>query len=138
MTLFPKRLAWRVGRKLYCGARGEQRSAAIRLNENKHAIAKAEGELPDWLAVIIEERCPGLFGSERLRPEASLELGPLLDRRMMEWVEEEVSLPIPNREAGCGHHLYAIRNPVYARDWAYWRWCEGRWEAAGPSGLSIL
>ena len=97
-----------------------------------HAIAKAEGELPDWLARIIEERCPGLFGSERLRPEAGLELGPLLDRRIMGWVEENVLA-----DSKLGGWLravtfYAIRNPVYARDWAYWQWCEGRWERHRP------
>ena len=74
----------------------------------------------------------GFLGSERLRPEAGLELGPLLDRRIMGWVEENV---LADSKVGGWLRavtFYAIRNPVYARDWAYWQWCEGEWERQRP------
>jgi len=97
-----------------------------------HAIAKAEGELPEWLAKTIEERCPGLIGSERQRLEAAPELGAVLDRGILGWVEENVLAD--SKQGGWLRAVtfYAIRDPACARDWAYWQWCDGQWERQRP------
>jgi hypothetical protein len=95
-------------------------------------VAGAEGELPAWLAKIIEERCPGLFGLERRGAIVGEDLGPVLDRHISAWVTSNVLAD--SKEGGWLRAVtyYAVRDPAYARDCAYLQWCEGRWERQRP------
>jgi hypothetical protein len=96
-------------------------------------IAEAQGELPAWLAKIVEERCPGLFGLERRCPIVGAELGPLLDRHLSAWVTSNVLADSKEGRWLRAVTYYAVRDPAYARDWAYWQWCEKQWKEQPPA-----
>jgi len=98
-----------------------------------HAITEAEGKVPDWLAESIGERCPGLTGSERVDLEAGPGVGARLDRRIRQWVEENI-LADPKHEGWLrAVTFYAVRELAYARDWAYAQWCEKHWKHQPPA-----
>ena len=98
-----------------------------------HAITEAEGKLPDWLAQIIAERCPGLIGSERINSEAGRGVGARLDRRIREWVEQNVLADSKHKGWLRAVTFYAVRDLAYARDWAYAQWCEKHWKQQPPA-----
>ena len=116
MTLFPKRLAWRVGRKLYCGARGEQRSAAIRLNGEADIQAKVLAAISidvplqaidiganqgEWTSSLLSQASPERRTSARLRIDAFEPFPATADR-----FEQELS-HVPGRET-LHLHRFAI------------------------------
>jgi hypothetical protein len=97
------------------------------------AITETERELPGWLARIIEEHCPGLIGSERRDSESGPELGAHLDRRIREWVEQNVLSDSKHGGWLQAVTFYAVRDLACARDEAYSEWCEKQWKEQPPA-----
>src|SRR5207244_11565983 len=83
---------------------------------------------PAWLAKVLEERCPGLFGVEHSRRQADPEGESLLWRRFLEWIEFNVLRDAKDEGWLRAVTFYAVRDPVYARDCAYWQHCERDWK----------
>ncbi len=97
------------------------------------AITEAEGEIPTWLSRILGERCPGFLECERQYREAYPEEESILWRRLAEWIEANV--------VGFAKHegwlravtFYAVRDPAFSRDCAYWQHSEKQWKRRRPS-----
>src|SRR5439155_1324236 len=90
-----------------------------------------------WLAKILEERCPGLLGVESGRHQADPEAdGPLLRCRLLEWIEDNVLRAAKGEGWLRAVTFYAVRDPVYARDCAYWQHCERDWKRQRPSSYA--
>ncbi len=88
------------------------------------AIAETEGEVPLWLAEVLEERCPGLLGSER-RCDV---VDPSPCRRMSEWIEGNVLGQAKDEGWLRAVTYYAVRDPDFLRDCAYWQHCVRQWK----------
>ncbi|MGO8779179.1 MAG: FkbM family methyltransferase [Rhodomicrobium sp.] len=114
MRLLRKRLTWRVGRKLYCSARGEQRSAAIEFNGEADIQAKVLAAIPidvplqaidiganqgEWASSLLSQASPERRTSARLRIDAFEPFPATADR-----FEQQLSR-VPGRETVHLHRL---------------------------------
>jgi len=95
------------------------------------AIAEAEGEVPTWLAKVLEEHCPGLLESERTSEITHRD--PPLYRRILEWFESNVFAQAKGEGWLRAVTFYAIRDPAFVRDCAYSQHCEVQWKRQRPS-----
>jgi len=95
------------------------------------AIAEAEGCTPAWLVKVLEERCPGLLGSDRTSKITHQD--PLLYRRILEWFETNVLAQAKEKGWLQAVTFYTVRDPEYVRDCAYWQHCEAQWKRQRPS-----
>jgi hypothetical protein len=95
------------------------------------AIAEAEGQVATWLVKVLEERCPGLFGSDRT--SEITHQPPLLYRRILEWVKSNVLAQAKDEGWLRAVTFYAVRDPAYVRDCAYWQHCGAQWKRQRPS-----
>jgi hypothetical protein len=98
-----------------------------------HAVAETEGKPPDWLAKVTEDHCPGLLESTLRGELAGPDQEPPLYRRMSEWIEGNVLADSEDGGWLRAVTFYAVRDPVYARDCAYWQHCEGQWKLQRPT-----
>ena len=95
------------------------------------AIAEAEGQVPVWLGKVIEERCPGIFGPDRISETAHQH--PPLNRQILNWVESSL-LAQAKREGWLrAVTYYAVRDPAFARDCVYSQHCRVQWKRRRPS-----
>jgi len=95
------------------------------------AVAEAEGCAPAWLVKVLDERCPGLSGSDR-----TSEIGdqdPLLYRRVLDWFETNVLVQAKEEGWLRAVTFYAVRDPAFVRDCAYSQHCEVQWKRQRPS-----
>jgi len=95
------------------------------------AVAEAEGQVPAWLAKLLDERCPGLLGSERTSEITHQD--PLLYRRVLEWSETNVLVQANEEGWLRAVTFYAVRDPAFVRDCAYSQYCEVQWKRQRPS-----
>jgi len=96
-------------------------------------IVASEGEIPPWLSKILEGRCPGFLADEWRCRDAHLEAEPLLGRRLVEWIENNL-FGIAKREGWLqAVTFYAVRDPAFLQDFAYFQYCERRWKRQRPS-----
>jgi hypothetical protein len=95
------------------------------------AIAVAEGQVPTWLAKVLEEHCPGLLESDRTSEITHWD--PPLYRRILEWFESNALAQAKDEGWLRAVTFYAVRDPVYVRDCAYWQHCESQWKRHRPS-----
>ncbi len=88
-----------------------------------HAIEEAEHHVPEWLGRKVEGRCPGMQAKE------SEKLWKCLDT----WKQKNVFAK-PNREGWMrGVSFFAVRELAYARNWAFWGYCERQWSVRRPA-----
>jgi len=88
-----------------------------------HAIEEAEHQTPDWLRCVVERRCGGI------ESEKSPKLWKCLDT----WKHKTVFAK-PNREGWMrAVSFFAARDLAYARNWAYWGYCERQWSVRRPA-----
>jgi hypothetical protein len=95
------------------------------------AVAEAEGQVPAWLAKLLDERCPGLLGSERTSEITHQD--PLLYRRVLDWFETNVLVQAKEEGWLRAVTFYAVRDPAFVRDCAYSQYCEVQWKRQRPS-----
>ncbi len=97
------------------------------------AIEDTEGAFPEWLAEIVEKRCPGFlqFVAEQM----------LLDRRsspffwyhLERWISEHFFSRAWREGWMNAVGYYAVRDLACLRDHAYWEYCESQWRRSEPS-----
>ena len=97
------------------------------------AIVEAEGCAPAWLVKVLEERCPGLLGSDR-RSEITHQ-DPHLYRRVFDWFESNVLVQAKEEGWLRAVTFYAVRDPAFVRDCAYRSTarCNGNGSALQPT-----
>ena len=95
------------------------------------SILEVEGRIPDWLAEILNERCPGFVRTEEeLTPKAAKNRP--LPLRLEDWIDERV-FDFANKEGWFNAiTYYAIRDPRYQRAEVCWSECVERWKKAKP------
>ncbi len=96
------------------------------------SIIESEGTTPDWLAKIIEQRCPGFHAREKHHREKLSEEESLLDLRLSEWVRENVFADVRHEGWFEAITFYAFRDPRFNRAWTYWDQCKKEWKRDRP------
>jgi hypothetical protein len=88
-----------------------------------HAVEEAEHQAPEWLARVVAGRCPGIASQK----------GEKLWKCLDTW-KHETLFAKPNREGWMrGVSFFAVRELAYARNWAYWAYCEQQWSVRRPA-----
>ena len=88
-----------------------------------HAIEETGHEAPPWLRDVARRSCAGLKYSK----------GAKLWRCLDAWKQETIFAK-PNREGWMrGVSFLAVRDLAYARNWAYWGYCERQWAVRRPA-----
>ena len=95
------------------------------------AIAEAEGCVPGWLAEVVEKRCPGIFGTD-VASEITHQYAPLY-RQISEWTKSNVLAQAKGEGWLQAVTFYAVRDPDFLRDCAYWQHCARQWKRDRPS-----
>jgi hypothetical protein len=95
------------------------------------AIAEVEGHVPAWLEKVLEERCPGILGSDHISETAHRHTP--LNRRILEWAESNALTQAKDEGWLQAITFYAVRDPAFARDCAYSQHCQAQWKRQRPS-----
>ena len=91
-----------------------------------------EGRIPDWLAEILDERCPGFLQTEiELTPKAAKSRP--LPIRLEDWIDEHIFGFAKQEGWFNAIAFYAIREPRYQRAEVCWSECVERWKKAKPT-----
>ncbi|HUY13177.1 MAG TPA: hypothetical protein VMX16_06025 [Terriglobia bacterium] len=97
------------------------------------AIEDTEGDFPEWLAEIVDKRCPGFLqfvAEQRLDDHTS---PPFFWYHLERWISERI-FGRARREGWMNAvGYYAVRDLASLRDNAYWEYCERQWKRARPA-----
>jgi hypothetical protein len=96
-------------------------------------IEDSEGSVPQWLAELVNRRCPGLvrFAQQQTANERG-KSSPIW-HHLEEWINGRV-FSKPRQEGwmdAVGY--YAVRDLAALRDEAYWYYCDGQWKLSKPA-----
>jgi len=95
------------------------------------SILEVENRIPDWLAEIVNKRCPGFLETdERLTPKAAKNRP--LPLRLEDWIEDHVFGFAKQEGWFSAITFYAIRDPRYQRAEVCWSECVKRWKKTRP------
>jgi hypothetical protein len=95
------------------------------------SILEVEGRIPDWLAEILNHRCPRFVRTEEeLTPKAAKSRP--LPLRLEDWIDERV-FDFAKKEGWFNAiTYYAIRDPRYQRAEVCWSECVEKWQKTRP------
>lgn len=91
------------------------------------AIVEAEGEMPDWLSPLIDQRCPGFLRAENGKTSARP-----LSLRLEDWIDEHIFGFVSDEGWFNALRFYAVRDPRYQRAEVCWSECVNKWSQAKP------
>jgi len=96
------------------------------------SILEVEDLVPDWLAEILRERCPGFLEAEAPAPAKGVNPRPL-SLRLEDWIDDHFFNYA--KIEGWFHAItyYAVRDPRYRRAEACWTECVEKWKKTKPS-----
>jgi len=97
------------------------------------AIEETEGDFPEWLAEIVDKRCPGFLqfvAEQRLNDRRS---PPFFWYYLERWISERIFGQGWREGWMNAVGYYAVRDLACLRDHAYWEYCEHQWKRAKPS-----
>ena len=95
------------------------------------SIFEIEKGIPDWLADILKERCPGFLGAEKALSPKALKARPLA-LRLEDWIDDHVFGFAKQEGWFSAITYYAIREPRYQRAEVCWSECVEKWKKAKP------
>jgi hypothetical protein len=96
------------------------------------SILEVEQRIIDWLAEILQSRCPGfLETAEALTPKA-VKTRPLA-LRLEDWIEDHVFGLAKQEGSFFASTYYAVRDPRYQRAEVCWSECTEKWKKAKPA-----
>ena len=95
------------------------------------SILEAEGRIPDWLAGILQNRCPGFLESEKAFTSKAGQKRPLT-LRMEDWIDDNIFDFAKRGGWFFAVTYYAVRDPRYQRAAVCWSECVERWKEAKP------
>jgi hypothetical protein len=78
------------------------------------SILEGADGIPDWLAEILNDRCPGFLETEKELPPTAAKTRPLV-LRLEDWIEEHVFGFAKREGYFFAISYYAIRDPRYQR-----------------------
>ena len=95
------------------------------------SILEVEGRVPDWLAEILNDRCPGFLRTEEgLTPQAAKNRP--LPLRLEDWIDDNIFGFAKQDGWFNAIAFYAIREPRYQKAEVCWSECVERWNKAKP------
>jgi hypothetical protein len=95
------------------------------------SIIEVEKSIPDWLAELLRQRCPG-FVEDLARPGSKAPEARPDYLRLEDWIDENI-FGFTKREGWFNAiSFYALRELRYQRAQAYWSECVERWKKAKP------
>ena len=95
------------------------------------SILEIADGIPDWLAEILNDRCPGFLETEKVLPPTAAKTRPLV-LRLEDWIEEHVFGFAKQEGYFFAISYYAIRDPRYQRAEVCWSECVDRWSKVRP------
>ena len=101
------------------------------------SILEVEERIIDWLAEILQIRCPGFLETEKALTPKALKTRPLI-MRLEDWIEDRVFGLAKQEGAFFASTYYAVRDPRYQRAEVCWSECSEKWKKAKPIQLSVV
>ena len=95
------------------------------------SIVETEKGIPDSLANVLEERCPGFLAAEKALSPKALKSRPLA-LRLEDWTDDHVFGFAKQEGWFSAITYYAIREPRYQRAEVCWSECVEKWRKAKP------
>jgi len=95
------------------------------------SILEVEKGIPDWLAKILNDRCPGFLQTEKELTPTAAKNRPL-PLRLGDWIDEHVFDFAKKEDWFNAVTYYAIRDPRYQRAEVCWSECVEKWRKAKP------
>ena len=95
------------------------------------SILEVEQGVPDWLAEILQDRCPGFLEAQKALTPKTLKTRPLALRRE-DWIEDHVFGFAKQDGSFFAVTYYAMREPRYQRVEVCWSECVEKWKKAKP------
>jgi len=95
------------------------------------SILEVEDDIPDWLAGILEKRCPGFLERDKMLTARAPKEKPLA-LRLEDWIDEHIFGFAKNEGWFNAITYYAVRDPRYQRAEVCWSECVERWRRAKP------
>jgi hypothetical protein len=95
------------------------------------SILEVEEEIPDWLAEVLDARCPGFLDTENVLPPTAVKTRPLV-LRLEDWIDEHFFEFAKKERWFNAITYYAIREPRYQRAEVCWSECVRKWKKAKP------
>ena len=95
------------------------------------SILEVEERIIDWLAEILQNRCPGFLETEKALTPKAAKTRPLV-LRLEDWIEDHVFGFAKQEGSFFASTYYAVRDPRYQRAEVCWSECMDRWRKAKP------
>jgi hypothetical protein len=95
------------------------------------SILEVEQRIVDWLAEILQNRCPGFLETEKALTPKAAKTRPLV-LRLEDWIEDHVFGLAKQEGYFFAISYYAIRDPRYQRAEVCWSECVDRWSKLRP------
>ena len=95
------------------------------------SILEGADGIPDWLAELLNDRCPGFLETEKVLPPTAAKTRPLV-LRLEDWIEEHVFGFAKREGYFFAISYYAIRDQRYQRAEVCWSECVHRWKKDRP------
>jgi hypothetical protein len=95
------------------------------------SILDVEACIPDWVAEILQNRCPGFLEAEKALAPQARKNRPL-PLRLEDWIDDHAFAFAKQEGWFNAITYYAIRDPRYQRAEVCWSECVKRWKKAKP------
>lgn len=95
------------------------------------SVLEIENRIPDWLAEILNERCPGFLENEKGLASKAGKTSPL-PLRLEDWMDDHVFGFAKQEGWFSAIAFYAVRDPRYQRAEVCWSECVKKWAQARP------
>ncbi|MGB8769893.1 MAG: hypothetical protein WCC92_09775 [Candidatus Korobacteraceae bacterium] len=95
------------------------------------SILDVENRIPDWVAEVLQNRCPGFLEAEKALTSRARRSRPL-PLRLEDWIDDHVFAFAKQEGWFNAIAFYALRDPRYQRAEVCWSECVERWKKAKP------
>ena len=95
------------------------------------SILEVEGRVPDWLAEILNDRCPGFLRTDEDLMTKAAKNKPL-PLRLEDWIDDHIFGFAKQEGWFNAIAFYAVREPRYQRAEVCWSECVAKWKKVKP------
>src|SRR5262249_51340054 len=95
------------------------------------SVAEVENRIPEWIADILNQRCPAFLENEKTLTMKAAKNRPL-PLRLEDWIDDHIFGFAKQEGWFNAITYYAIREPRYQRAEVCWSECVKKWKKARP------
>ena len=95
------------------------------------SIIEVEGGIPNWLAPVLDERCPGFLPAAKELAPKEAKARPLA-LRLEDWIDEHAFAAAKEQGWFNAITYYSVRDPRYQRAEVCWSSCVKKWKKDKP------